>query len=107
MLAAHERVAHPEALCAPVDVAPVQTQQLGLPQDDGVVVLSVVDGGPADEAGLRPGDVLVRLGEEELRTPEDLLGSLRRLNPRDEVTIQFLRGDEEQTTEATLADRPQ
>ncbi len=91
----------------PGAITPQIAEQLGLPQDDGVVVLSVVEGGPADEAGLRPGDVLVRLGEEELRSPEDLLGSLRRLNPGDEVTIEFLRGNERQTTEATLADRPQ
>ena len=91
----------------PGAITPQIAEQLGLPQDDGVVVLSVVDGGPADEAGLRPGDVLVRLGEEVLRSPEDLLGSLRRLNPGDSVTIEFLRGGELQTTEATLADRPQ
>ncbi|MFC0678121.1 S1C family serine protease [Lysobacter korlensis] len=90
----------------PGAITPQIAEQLGVPQDDGVVVLSVVDGGPADEAGLRPGDVLVRLDDEELRSPEDLLGSLRRRDPGDAVTIEYLRGSEPQTTEATLDARP-
>ncbi|MDQ4138607.1 MAG: trypsin-like peptidase domain-containing protein [Actinomycetota bacterium] len=91
----------------PGAITPQIAEQLGLPRDDGVVALSVVDGGPADEAGLQPGDVLVRLDDDELRSPEDLLGSLRRRDPGDEVTIEFLRRNEPQTAEATLADRPQ
>ena len=91
----------------PGAITPQIARQLGLPQDEGAVVLSVVEGGPAAEAGLQPGDVLVRLDDDELRSPEDLLGSLRRRDPGDEVTIEFLRDNESQTTEATLADRPQ
>jgi serine protease DegQ len=90
----------------PGAITPQIAEQLGLAQSDGVVVLSVVDGGPAEEAGLQPGDVLVRLDEETLRSPEDLLGVLRQHDPGDEVTIEFLRGNESETTEATLADRP-
>jgi serine protease DegQ len=92
---------------APGAITPQIAEQLGLSQTDGAVVLSVVDGGPADDAGLRPGDVLVGLDDEDVRSPEDLLGALRRRSPGDEVTIEFLRGNEPQTTEATLADRPQ
>jgi serine protease DegQ len=90
----------------PGAITPQIAQQLGLSQTEGAVVLSVVNGGPADDAGLRPGDVVVRLDDEEVRSPEDLLGALRRRQPGDEVTIGFLRGDESQTAEATLADRP-
>jgi S1-C subfamily serine protease len=90
----------------PGAITPQIAQQLGVAQNEGVVVLSVVDGGPADKAGLRPGDVLVRLDDETLRSPEDLLGALRQRDPGDEVTIEFLRGNESQSTEATLADRP-
>lgn len=91
----------------PGAITPQIAEQLGLTRPDGAVVLSVVNGGPADDAGLRPGDVLVRLDDEEVRSPEDLLGSLRRREPGDEVTLEFLRGDEPQSTEATLASRPQ
>jgi serine protease DegQ len=91
----------------PGAITPQIAQQLGLQQDEGVVVLSVVDGGPADEAGLQPGDVVVSVGGEELRSPEDLLAYLRGREPGEQVTIEYLRNNEQETTEATLADRPQ
>jgi serine protease DegQ len=90
----------------PGAITPQIAEQLGLSQTDGAVVLSVVNGGPADDAGLRPGDVVVQLDDEEVRSPEDLLGALRRRSPGDQVAIEFLRGDQPQSTEATLADRP-
>jgi S1-C subfamily serine protease len=70
-------------------------------------VLSIVNGGPADDAGLQPGDVLLKVDDEDVRSPEDLLGVLRLHKPGDTVTIGFLRGNDTQTAEATLTDRPQ
>jgi S1-C subfamily serine protease len=98
---------HAFAGLVPGPITPQIAEQLGLSQTEGVVVLSVVDGGPSDDAGLRPGDVLVRVDDEDIRSPEDLLGVLRRHEPGDTVTVEYLRGESPQTTEVTLADRPQ
>ena len=80
--------------------------QLGLDRAAGVVVLEVVQGGPADRAGLRPGDVIVRMDDAAVDTVEDLFGELRQRKPSSQVRITFIRDRREQQATVTLADRP-
>jgi S1-C subfamily serine protease len=80
--------------------------QLGLDRAAGVVVLEVVQGGPADRAGLRPGDVIVRMGDAAVDTVEDLFGELRQRKPSSQVRITFIRDRREQQATVTLTDRP-
>ena len=64
---------------------------------DGVYVAGVSPGGPADQAGLRSGDVIVALDGKRLMTGTDsnpnaeLLRRMRDVNPGDKVKIQYLR----------------
>ncbi|NMR31449.1 PDZ domain-containing protein [Arthrobacter sp. SF27] len=90
----------------PAAITPQIAEQLGLPDTQGALVLSVVDGGPAAEAGLEPGDVIVGLGGEEIQTPEDLLAALRAHAPGDKVEVEISRGSEASQLTVTLADRP-
>jgi serine protease DegQ len=90
----------------PAAITPQIADRLGLDSTEGALVINVVDGGPADEAGIRPGDVLVRLGDEQLRSPEDLLAALRNYSPGDTVPVEVRRGDETAEVELTLVDRP-
>jgi serine protease Do len=47
--------------------------QLGIPDDvSGVVVVDVASGGSADEKGIRPGDVIVEVGQEPVSAPADV-----------------------------------
>ncbi|APX01750.1 S1C family serine protease [Arthrobacter sp. QXT-31] len=80
--------------------------QLGLPDTRGALALSVPDGGPAAKAGIRPGDVLVRLDGDELASPESLLAALRSKSPGQTVTVEYRRGTETQETKVELTARP-
>ncbi|WP_210480777.1 S1C family serine protease [Naasia sp. SYSU D00948] len=90
---------------APGPITPQLAQRLGLEDPEGVAVLSVVEGGPADQAGIRPGDLLKAIDGEALRSPEELLGALRRQDPGDRVEVELRRGDDLETVTVTLADR--
>jgi serine protease DegQ len=80
--------------------------QLGLDQARGVVVLEVVAGGPAARAGLRPGDVLVRMDDAAIDTVEDLFGELRQRKPGSQARLTFIRDGREQQATVTLAENP-
>ncbi|CAN7164182.1 trypsin-like peptidase domain-containing protein [Arthrobacter sp. LjRoot78] len=80
--------------------------QLGLPNTRGALVLSVVSDGPADRAGIRPGDVLTALDGKELASPEDLLAELRGKSPDQTVNVSYRRGTESKEAKVTLAARP-
>ncbi len=73
-------------------------------QEAGVGVLSVAADSPAAQAGLREGDVLVKLGETEVRTLEDLNRALRQHKPGDSVTLGVQRGAEQLSVTAVLGE---
>jgi serine protease Do len=78
---------------APAHVAARLRQAVGLPPRDGLLVRSVEEGSAAAAAGIVEGDLLVRAGDRELRTADDLLDVL---DASDEsITLSIVRGVEE------------
>jgi len=61
----------------------------------GVVVASVEPEGPAEEAGVARGDILLELDGERIEGSAGLVRILRDLEPGDEVELLVLHGDEE------------
>ena len=66
---------------------------------------SVRSDSPAERAGVRAGDVIVRFGGLEVRTLEDLTFQLRARRPGDEVQVVVVRDGREQTVRAVLSER--
>ncbi|HEY8446074.1 MAG TPA: trypsin-like peptidase domain-containing protein [Thermomicrobiales bacterium] len=60
----------------------------------GLLLLEIVDGAPADRAGLLVGDVIVAIGETIVTDQESVPAALLRLAPGEAVTIRVLRGGE-------------
>jgi serine protease DegQ len=87
------------------EITPQIAERLGLPDTRGALALAVPDGGPAAKAGIRPGDVLVKLDGEELASPEDLLAALRARSPGQTVTVEFRRGTATQEVKVQLVSR--
>jgi len=70
----------------------------------GVLVNDVVEGSPADEAGLRRGDLITAIGGDAVKTPQELRRVVRALEAGDEIEISILRRTEPQTLHATLGE---
>lgn len=62
------------------DVTAEDVERLGLPEESGALVREIVDGSPADSAGFRPGDVVVRWHGEPVFSAAEL-GRLVRETP--------------------------
>jgi S1-C subfamily serine protease len=58
---------------------------------DHVVIAGVFPGGPAESAGLRPGDVLVAVNGSNVASRAELYASLWRHSPGDELTLEIFR----------------
>ena len=78
----------------------------GRSESDGVRLGSVISGSAAERAGLRSGDVIVRLGDHALNRFEDLRRALAERRPGDAVTLVYLRAGEDGKATATLGVRP-
>lgn len=70
----------------------------------GVAVVEVVAGGAAEEAGLRAGDIITRVGNEEITTITSLAEALAPRQPGDKVTVTYERGGSRRTAEVTLGE---
>ena len=91
------------------DLTPDIARQFELSVESGAIFAEVVPGGPADDAGLRSGDVITALGSAEISDSGDLLAALRGYRPGDDVTLTVVREgrDNEESVEVELGELPQ
>ena len=80
--------------------------RFNLPVDRGVLVVSVAPGSPAERAGLRPGDIIVRFDGQEVARASDLEQALRQRQPGDRVEIVINREGAERSITVTLGEAP-
>jgi serine protease Do len=88
----------------PVD--PLVAASEGLSIDRGLLVRSLQPDGPADEAGIETGDVIVALEGEQVTDHDDLQDRLLDFDPGDRVEVSVVRGDQAMTFEVVLGSRP-
>ncbi|MGB4430570.1 MAG: PDZ domain-containing protein, partial [Limnochordia bacterium] len=81
-------------------------KQLRLPDDKGVVVMDVVKGSPAEEAGLKPWDVIRRIGDRDVYTTDDVAEEIGKRKTGDEVLITVLRSGRMMMFTVTLGNKP-
>lgn len=100
---------------------PQLADELGLGTDTGALISSVVEGGPADDAGLQGsdgqrefqgqqietgGDVIVSVDGTRLQSESDLAELISRQRPGQTVTIEIVRGGEHREIQVELETRP-
>jgi putative serine protease PepD len=80
----------------PLPVSDPQVQfQFDPPVDQGVLIQDVVPDGPADRAGIEPGDVVIVFDGEPIESNDDLLTAIRSHRPGDQVEVGIVRADGE------------
>jgi hypothetical protein len=72
----------------------------------GVLVSDVTEGSPADKAGLRVHDVLIRYDDQDLYSPEQLVKRVRNDRPGKEIELQYVRAGKVSTLKLTLGEQP-
>ncbi len=87
------------------DLTPALRRELQLPER-GVVVTGVVDGGPAQRAGIRAGDVLTRVAGREIVSARTLLEVTTMIEPGRNVTVEGVREGKAFEISAELVQRP-
>jgi putative serine protease PepD len=73
---------------------------------DGAEVAELVEDGPAEDAGVRRGDVIRRVDGETVQDPEDVAAAIGDDEPGDEVDVVVERDGRTQTLHVTLGKRP-
>jgi S1-C subfamily serine protease len=75
-------------------VTPGVVESNDLAVDEGAIVLEVAPGTPAEDAGIRPGDVILEVDGLRVEGPRDVREGVQRNEPGDEIEIVLQRGSE-------------
>lgn len=75
-------------------------------EEVGLVVIAIEKGGPAEQAGLTYGDIILHLGDATVKTVEDLYAYLRGDHVGEQVPVKFFRQGKVQTVSVTLGAKP-
>ena len=100
-----EAVPWPEEMPIPVPEFPEELpfEQPGV---EGAVVVEILAGGPAEQVGLQPGDVIVAVENVPIDRNHALPDVLAQFQPGDRVMIEFWRGGQQQAVRVALTQNP-
>lgn len=87
-------------------ISPALAQQFRLPVTYGIYLSFVAPGGPAHQAGLRQGDILISIDEKTIDIENPFINRLLQYEPGDVVTFQVVKGDQEIDLQITLGEQP-
>jgi serine protease DegS len=90
-----------EAQILPADI--VKEAEL---KNGGVLVAGVLQGGPAEQAGLVPGDIILQVDDQPVSNPQHAIEMISSIRPGTVVDVKIMRGWEQFNLKATVAERP-
>jgi serine protease Do len=89
----------------PID--PELQKGLNLPKDvSGSIVARVVEGGPADKAGIEPGDVITAINKQLVKNPSDATNSIGLMAPGSNAVFSIVRNGKNREITAKVAEFP-
>jgi len=90
----------------PSELSPELAETFGVKATEGVIITGVLQGGPAAQGGLRPGDVIVRVAGKETASVPALLSTVAALKPGEKAAFKVQRGDRMLDVEVVPGVRP-
>ncbi|NLP65327.1 Do family serine endopeptidase [Paraburkholderia sacchari] len=90
----------------PQDVTPEIAESFGLNQKQGTIVAGVLQGGPADKAGIKPGDVLTTVNGEDITDTTRLLNVIAQIKPGTAAKVHLVRKNKDMDLNVTIGKRP-
>jgi S1-C subfamily serine protease len=103
------------------EITPELAETVTVPVDEGVMIVGIVEGSPADQAGLQGGDqqvivggrsyvlggdIVTRADGQPVTSPDDLRSMIMEKSPGDSMTLDIRRGEDARTVNVTLGQQP-
>jgi len=90
----------------PVELSPELAETFAVKETEGVIITGVLQNGPAFKAGLKPGDVLLAVADQEVKNVSQLLTLIASQTPGKSVSMRIRRRNSDMALDVTPAQRP-
>lgn len=88
------------------DITPQLAESFNLQNITGIIVAGIQRNGPAAQAGLVPGDIILSVNGDESTDSKTVMNQIARVTPGGKLKMKILRGGKELELEATVGERP-
>jgi serine protease DegQ len=88
------------------DITPELADSFGLARQSGAIIAGVVRNGPADRAGIRPGDILLTVQGKPVANTNEMLTLIAQLAPGEKARMTVMRKNRQSTLDVTVGKRP-
>jgi serine protease DegQ len=88
------------------EITPALADSFKLKDTRGAIIAGVLTGGPADKAGIKPGDVLLAIDEKPVSDPQNMLTLIAGLQPGSTARLKLRRAQEETELKVVVGKRP-
>src|SRR5450830_267000 len=89
----------------PQDITPELAESFGLTKKTGAIIAGVLKNGPADKAGMKPGDILISVEGKAVSDTTEMLNLIAQLTPGAKAKMTVLRKAQETTLEIVVGKR--
>ena len=90
----------------PTSISNYIAQSLNLPNSNGAFISKLITDGPADKAGLLPGDIVLKIDKNTIIDKEDLLETIANIKPGTNISVEVLRKGEKLLIPTEIGERP-
>ncbi len=87
-------------------LTPELAESFGLLDSPGILVAGVYRDGPADKAGLQPGDVILKIADEGAQDGRTSMNQVARMKPGEKIKLNILRDGQPKSLTASIGVRP-
>jgi serine protease Do len=88
------------------NLTPELAKQFELKSENGVLVGDIVEGSPAEKAGLQRGDVIVEFDGKKIEDPNQIRNMVAKIEPGGEVEVTIIRNNQEMKKKVTVTELP-
>lgn len=87
-------------------VRPRAAHESGLLTSEGMIITNTTNGGPAANAGLQRGDIIIGIRGNPVKDANDIVQTIQESRPGDTITIEYIRGGNARSIDVLLQEQP-
>ena len=89
----------------PQEITPDLAENFGVKEKEGTLIAGVIRGGPADKAGVKPGDILIQVNDTKVTDKVAMMNLIAQLPPDKKAKLTFLRKGKPVTMDVLIGSR--